>query len=244
MVVVQLRTKKKCTKCRKTKAKTEFYANYQQKDGLAPYCKRCVSLYTKKLRKEGRFRCIPRTSGRKTCTHCRKSKSYLQFYTDLRRFDGLNPYCKSCNRDRWAASRALRMASCRIKNTGTKKCRRCLKRRSVANFSINRSNKDGRYSYCKSCSRIISRESYRKNPCIDLDSNAKRRALIAGVTTEKVERSVVYARDKGHCYICHRKVELREMHLEHVIPIIKGGEHSYNNCRCSCADCNLKKSDR
>ena len=29
--------------------------------------------------------------------------------------------------------------------------------------------------------------------------------------------------------------------LDHVVPLAKGGEHSYANVKTACADCNLRK---
>lgn len=41
------------------------------------------------------------------------------------------------------------------------------------------------------------------------------------------------------CYYCGEDWE----HVEHVIPVAAGGEHSLDNCVPSCADCNYKKLD-
>lgn len=32
--------------------------------------------------------------------------------------------------------------------------------------------------------------------------------------------------------------------LDHIVPISKGGPHTYSNTQCLCRDCNLKKSDK
>ena len=42
---------KRCGKCKKWKAESEFYKMRQQKDGLAPRCKKCSNKLTNKARK-------------------------------------------------------------------------------------------------------------------------------------------------------------------------------------------------
>jgi len=63
---------------------------------------------------------------------------------------------------------------------------------------------------------------------------------------EKVDRRAVWGRDEGHCRIklvCDGAfVPFEEMHLDHVIPISKGGTHTWNNVQTGCAPCNLTKS--
>lgn len=56
-------------------------------------------------------------------------------------------------------------------------------------------------------------------------------------------------RDGGQCYLCG-DVVLFELHyndakyptIEHVIPIAKGGTHSWDNVKVACRDCNNRKS--
>ena len=60
-------------------------------------------------------------------------------------------------------------------------------------------------------------------------------------TVEHVDRAVVWSRESGTCYLCRREVDPRDWHLEHVIPIALGGEHSYANVRVAHPLCNLRK---
>lgn len=74
------------------------------------------------------------------------------------------------------------------------------------------------------------------------------------ITLEKL-----YIRDKGICYICGDKcnyddykrtkegffiVGLRYPTIDHIIPLNKGGTHTWNNIKLACHICNSKKSDR
>jgi len=74
-----------------------------------------------------------------------------------------------------------------------------------------------------------------------LDRSARRRAVKRGATIEKVSRAAVYERDAGRCHICGKKVPKKGWHLDHIIPLARGGEHSYRNVAVSCPMCNMRK---
>lgn len=63
-----------------------------------------------------------------------------------------------------------------------------------------------------------------------------------------IDRRSVWGRDEGHCRIglvCNGDfITFDEMHLDHVIPVSKGGPHCYANVQTACAPCNLAKGAR
>jgi 5-methylcytosine-specific restriction endonuclease McrA len=69
----------------------------------------------------------------------------------------------------------------------------------------------------------------------------RRRAREKRAYVEDVEPIVIWARDSGHCHICKEEVSFYKMQLDHVVPISRGGQHSYNNIKASHADCNRWK---
>lgn len=79
----------------------------------------------------------------------------------------------------------------------------------------------------------------------------RERARRYGVEYEPVDRYKVYARDKWTCGICRRKVSRTCVYpdplspsLDHVVPMSKGGGHTYANTQCSHLICNVRKGDR
>jgi 5-methylcytosine-specific restriction endonuclease McrA len=60
----------------------------------------------------------------------------------------------------------------------------------------------------------------------------------------KFNRKNLWARDRGICQYCGRKMPLSEMELEHVIPKSQGGKRNWTNVVCACTDCNAKKGNR
>jgi hypothetical protein len=49
-------------------------------------------------------------------------------------------------------------------------------------------------------------------------------------------------RQNGECFWCNKKLE--NYHMDHVIPLCKGGRHSVGNIVISCPECNWSKSDK
>lgn len=75
------------------------------------------------------------------------------------------------------------------------------------------------------------------------------RARKHGVYIETVKPSIVYKRDRHTCYLCGDKViksktyHPKQATIDHVIPLAKGGPHTYDNVRCCCHTCNSLKSN-
>ena len=72
-------------------------------------------------------------------------------------------------------------------------------------------------------------------------------------TPQQIERTKLTAglrydilkRDNFKCQICGRSVEDGvKLHVDHIIPISKGGKTEWNNLRTLCQDCNLGKGNK
>ena len=53
----------------------------------------------------------------------------------------------------------------------------------------------------------------------------------------------VVRRDGHMCQLCGRNVSDNELHLDHIIPVSRGGISTVENLRLLCAECNREKSD-
>jgi 5-methylcytosine-specific restriction endonuclease McrA len=68
----------------------------------------------------------------------------------------------------------------------------------------------------------------------------KRRALKKQAFIEDVDPLVIYTRDKGLCQICLKPInDLYE--IDHIIPLARGGKHSYENTQLAHPSCNRHK---
>lgn len=75
----------------------------------------------------------------------------------------------------------------------------------------------------------------------DAVSNYRARRLDSLV--EHVDRLILYERDDGICGICQKPVGL-DFHVDHVVPLSRGGAHSYANTQIAHPSCNISKGAR
>lgn len=76
----------------------------------------------------------------------------------------------------------------------------------------------------------------------------RRRARLAGATTEDVDLEAVARRDGNRCQSCGCRVRTtgdqnhpRYRHFDHIIPVSRGGGHANHNLQVLCNSCNVRK---
>lgn len=77
------------------------------------------------------------------------------------------------------------------------------------------------------------------------------RARLAGAFIEMVSPDAVYERDGWICQLCNEPIDRsaksphpKSPSLDHIVPISRGGDHSYKNCQASHLLCNCTKGNR
>ena len=90
----------------------------------------------------------------------------------------------------------------------------------------------------------------RENPERALAKQHRRRARKLDAFVEDVDISVVLDRDGWECGICGSPIprhavwpDLEYRTLDHIVPLAKGGEHSYANIQAAHLSCNSSKRD-
>lgn len=58
----------------------------------------------------------------------------------------------------------------------------------------------------------------------------------------KDERQKVYAKCNGHCAYCGCELEYKDMQVDHVIPLKRGGKDDIKNMFPACRSCNHYKA--
>jgi 5-methylcytosine-specific restriction endonuclease McrA len=95
--------------------------------------------------------------------------------------------------------------------------------------------------------------SYCSNECSNKRNKrigrSRRRARERDAANDNVDPIEVFNRDGWRCQMCKARTphKLRGTHeprapeLDHIVPLSKGGEHSYRNTQCLCRSCNMSK---
>jgi 5-methylcytosine-specific restriction endonuclease McrA len=68
----------------------------------------------------------------------------------------------------------------------------------------------------------------------------RRRARKLNQFVESVDPLVLLESHKGFCGICHKPIR-GDFHVDHIVPLSRGGEHSYANTQPAHPRCNMKK---
>ncbi len=91
----------------------------------------------------------------------------------------------------------------------------------------------------------------KKNPEIAKENAARRNAQKRNTQTEKISYHIVYKKYNYTCHICNKKINMSFKYpnplsksIDHIVPLAKGGTHTYNNVKPAHLICNVKKNDR
>lgn len=165
----------------------------------------------------------------KTCSKCNETKSLDFFHKDSTRKSRLNPRCKKCVSDY------------------SKKNKDILVQRSIDWRNLNR-NKFNEYRV------IYNKNNKEKINEISRVSRRKRRALKFKNGFEKYSEFDVIDKYGKICYLCNYEIDLNAarrigvdgwelgLHIDHFIPLSKGGPDTLENVRPTHGLCNIKKS--
>lgn len=177
----------------------------------------------------------------KECRGCNEEKSLDEFWRMKASKDGRQPRCIKCQSERNAARKGQPTPESareykrdwhqRNKNQVVEK---------VAEWRENNLDRS------REIAREGKRRRYHANPEVARTKSASyqatRRARKKGAgVVEQIDRREVYERDGGICHICDTPVEYDDMHLDHVIPLAKGGAHTHDNVATSHSKCNVRK---
>lgn len=189
----------------------------------------------------------------KMCRKCDSQLPISEFSKSSATADGLQRWCKSCckisRRERYVKNKEQEIASARqwhSKNSAEwskymaeyRATHRSELRQQARHYHHVKYRTDLQYrQHCREKTKAW----YRKNPDKVYTQRVKRRLRRKLAFVEVVRRMKVWKRDGGVCKICNVPVEFETMHLDHIVPLAHGGEHSYANVQVSCAPCNLRK---
>ena len=71
--------------------------------------------------------------------------------------------------------------------------------------------------------------------------NMLRHARKKTTMVEPVSYKKILERDGYVCHICTGQVDTSDIHFDHVVPLARGGTHTYDNIKVSHSLCNMRK---
>lgn len=208
-------------------------------------------------------RCSPMSEEHYTCTRCGESKPATDYYYGAR--DGRLGQCKTCKRTASNAYRAANLGRVRESNRNISESQRAKRAERarlwrVANPERSRAliaewekanadhvaaKKAAWVAANPERSHAIKTAWKARNPDAVRDARELYRSRKhAAADIEPVSRLIVWQRDDGRCHICGRRADINDWHLEHIVPLSRGGGHSYKNVAVSHPSCNLSKGSR
>ena len=96
---------KRCSKCGRYKACSQFSKDNASGDGLLNRCKTCDNLAREEHRSQTRVVSL------KFCPACRKTRDAAEFNKNKRQADGLQTRCRECDKDWRDANKEKRAAA-------------------------------------------------------------------------------------------------------------------------------------
>lgn len=264
------RPPKFCEPCRNTKPKKFcFGCGSELASGRSKWCSKRCSDGTKMTREQYRASVRDGAKSLSYCMHC--NKQFVRCISPTNRKMGYlsNKYCSHACRSLVAekvrkeviflrALSAKQKAKQRIKTAGLRLLSKVL--------SALAKKKEKADRPCKSCGKPVgyvfgmpraycSKQCRKASPFYVASkkvAKAKRRAKERGAKAENINPVKVFMDAGWKCQICGKPTpqryrgtnHKRAPELDHVVPLSKGGAHTWSNVQCACRECNQWKSDK
>lgn len=163
-----------------------------------------------------RLRASVLAAGELTCTECGETKSLDNFRCVVRKDSDLPYYDKQCK-----ACVGTRRKIWRDRNPDEVNRKAALWERNNRESINARRRRNG------------------NSGSINRRKRLKSAATFVPITREQIQGLI--RKQKGRCAICKKKP--RKLHVDHVMPLAKGGAHAIENMQMLCPTCNRKKTD-
>jgi 5-methylcytosine-specific restriction endonuclease McrA len=169
---------------------------------------------------------------KKVCIKCKLNKELCLFSKHSRSKDGLQQTCKKCVNEYSIANKNKISAYKKAYNAKNKDKNALRAKKWVEE------NKeyyvDARKKYYQKYKKTDKAKAVYKNA-----SHKRRISKSDGDLTS--EQLLTIEKSAKNCYWCGIDLNKRILHLDHYIPLSKGGKHTESNIVPSCAKCNMAK---
>jgi DNA-directed RNA polymerase subunit RPC12/RpoP len=227
-----------CAECAiKMPATTEFfYEDHSINGGLSLRCKACHDEWLLNPQKE---QVVSKTEKQKTCIKCGKMfPATLDFFgIRPKRKKQLGDRCIECEEEWQITLGELKK---------TRICSACKQRlpNTKDNF-INGGSSSKLVAMCKKCISKYIGGYIKAHPQHSVASNARRRARKRNAEGSFSSEDVLLMKKSqgNRCWYCQKSLEAG-YHIEHRVPLSRGGSNNPSNLVLACPSCNLSKGDK
>lgn len=243
-----------CSKCKADKPLTAFAFDKSRIDGHTYVCKECVSAFQSVDYEELKNKRRRKALGLKVCPMCKQEKPFSEFHKNKAHSNDVDPYCKQCSSERKAQHR--------IENPEPYKIRALtyywgnrdeLREKAHAKYTLNPLPFliRGRKAYEKNKPKI--QASHRvyyltHKPEHNARINKRRSLMIQAEGTHTAdELKELYEPQDARCGYCGMPLfgdVHRDTHIDHMIPLSRGGTNWIENMLYACEPCNLSKNTK
>lgn len=177
----------------------------------------------------------------KVCTKCNQIKPLVDFYNTKKTKSGKESFCIACRKK---ASQIYYENNKELVNRRTVEWQKNnYEKKKKINRDWRRKNPEARKRWValnRDKTREYSREFSSKNPELAAKNNALRRAKTEGSKRYLITKKEIKKLYGQPCFYCGKESK----HLDHVIPLSRGGTHSIGNLVPACQFCNLSKHNK
>lgn len=188
----------------------------------------------------------------KQCPDCGETKPLdaEHFYRNKRSKNGFSSYCKVCTNARnkkWRDENPEQWQRINIESTKEWRKKNPEKQRELSRTQNRQWKKKNPEAY-----RAIQRRSNKKRLITHPDDNRRtsreyaRRLQAAGGKISQDIKDLLYEDQGGLCAYCGVDLDSLDHthHIDHVIPLSRGGTNDYDNLVCCCRPCNSSKGGK
>lgn len=200
---------------------------------------------------------LKRCSKKENCTHPEQTNdgwlpaTIEYFCNDKKTKDGFRCYCRYCHRkvgNEWTNNNPEKSRS--VSKKSYEKNKEKNQRRSLNYYHDNKQDRLGYnrvYRQENTPKETNRNKKYRRtHPEITANKSRNRRARKNGNGGSHTVDDIInqLKSQKHRCYWCNKNLQTRKYHVDHVIPLSKGGKNDPSNIVISCPICNLTKGDK
>lgn len=179
----------------------------------------------------------------KRCGYCHQMLPLVEFNQRHSSPDGHQYRCRNCQRTWYVIHQKEKLAYNRVYHVAHHEEERAYNK---AYYAAHRKEKATYYVTHRKERKVHDRAYYATHREAVEVRHAARRARKRNATigdSKALYRAChsIHTMPSLRCYWCNCSVPIGERHVDHVIPLAKGGAHASWNLCCSCIDCNLRK---